>query len=226
MSATFRRKRPAPWDECFTITKLDAAKRQLHTAIELWFAERDPVSVHTLAVAAYEIAHFVSGKRGRTEALIFDSKIIKPQYINEWNIFIKKAANFFKHANRDPDASIEFKPTLSEFFIAVAIRALEICGEEETDTELAFMFWLQIHRPELFCDAFIERIQRLFPVDLLDEARTIEKPLFLNAFLESRKRAHSSGFRRRLGAPDAVLGIVDATHGIVLDEDGPLLPYP
>jgi hypothetical protein len=37
------------------ITKLDAAKRQLATAIRLYFEDRDPVSVHTLVMAAGEI---------------------------------------------------------------------------------------------------------------------------------------------------------------------------
>ena len=32
-----------------TVTKLDAARRQLRTAIRLWFEEGDPVSIHTLA---------------------------------------------------------------------------------------------------------------------------------------------------------------------------------
>ena len=46
-----------------TLSKLDAATRQLSTAIELWFDERDAVSVHTLAFAAYEIIHVLSKKK-------------------------------------------------------------------------------------------------------------------------------------------------------------------
>jgi hypothetical protein len=46
-----------------TIGKLDAARRQLSTAITLWFGSDDPVSIHTLAHAAYEIIHTVSRKR-------------------------------------------------------------------------------------------------------------------------------------------------------------------
>jgi hypothetical protein len=40
-----------------TISKFDAARRQLNTAITLWFADGDPVAIHTLAYAAYEIIH-------------------------------------------------------------------------------------------------------------------------------------------------------------------------
>jgi hypothetical protein len=45
------------------IGKLDAARRQLQTAIALWFDERDPVAIHTLSVAAYEIVHTISKQR-------------------------------------------------------------------------------------------------------------------------------------------------------------------
>jgi hypothetical protein len=36
----------------FDVSELDAARRQLRTAIELFFEDRDPVSVHTLIHAA------------------------------------------------------------------------------------------------------------------------------------------------------------------------------
>ena len=40
---------------CIQVSKLDAACRQLESAIELFFADRDPVSIHTLAAAAYNL---------------------------------------------------------------------------------------------------------------------------------------------------------------------------
>lgn len=47
-----------------TVKKLEA-KRQLHTAITLWFADKDQVSVHTLACAAYQIVHDINrNKKG------------------------------------------------------------------------------------------------------------------------------------------------------------------
>ena len=39
--------------ESLTIPKLEAAKRQLETAIALFFDHGDPVSIHTLAVQRY-----------------------------------------------------------------------------------------------------------------------------------------------------------------------------
>jgi hypothetical protein len=34
----------------FTVTKLECARRQLDTAIELWFGDGDPISIRTLTV--------------------------------------------------------------------------------------------------------------------------------------------------------------------------------
>src|SRR3954447_21828987 len=91
------------------LTKVEAARRQLRTAIELWFAEGDPVSIHTLAFAAYEIFHFISKKRNPSRRdLVFDSRIVKDKYRKQWNDIIKREANFFKHADRDADGTIDF----------------------------------------------------------------------------------------------------------------------
>ena len=44
------------------ITKLDAARRQLDTAIELFFANGDFVSIHALAYAAYTLTRNLCDK--------------------------------------------------------------------------------------------------------------------------------------------------------------------
>jgi hypothetical protein len=87
----------------------------------MWFNDEDPVSVHTLAFAAYEIIHVVSKARGRSRDLLFDTAIIKDQFRSEWNIAMKRSANFFKHAKkeRDVEAYIDFAPEVSELFIIV-----------------------------------------------------------------------------------------------------------
>ena len=60
--------------ETIRISKLEAARRQLRTAITLWFTGGDPVAIHSLAFAAYEILHAISEKRDPNRIdLIFDS---------------------------------------------------------------------------------------------------------------------------------------------------------
>ena len=48
--------------EKIRVSKLDAARRQLDCAIELWFAGKDEVSIHTLAAAAHQIISDINKK--------------------------------------------------------------------------------------------------------------------------------------------------------------------
>jgi hypothetical protein len=49
------------------ITKLDAAIRQLDTAITLWFTEADTISIHTLACSAHQIIHDINQQKGHRD---------------------------------------------------------------------------------------------------------------------------------------------------------------
>jgi hypothetical protein len=77
---------------------VEAAQRQLRTAITLWFDDGDAVSVHTLAFAAYEIFHAVSEHRDPYRRdLLFDTFLIKDEFRRDWNKLVRREANFFKH---------------------------------------------------------------------------------------------------------------------------------
>ncbi len=123
------------------ISKLDAARRQLRTAITLWFNNGDPVSVYALAFAAYEIFHMVSVKRDpHRRELFFDTSIIKDEYRREWRGHIRREANFFKHGDRDPEAVIDFNPEMSQWFIFFSILGRESCGESASLENRLFIF--------------------------------------------------------------------------------------
>jgi hypothetical protein len=49
------------------ISKLEAAQRQLHAAIRLFFAGEDKLAIHTVASAAYQIIADLKKERGRDE---------------------------------------------------------------------------------------------------------------------------------------------------------------
>jgi hypothetical protein len=165
-----------------TIEKLDAAKRQLQTAIRLWFDEGDPVSIHTLAFAAYEIAHVVSKKHNRHRySLLFDAFVVPEENRAAWNIAIKKHAGFFKHANKDWDASIKFAPAMSIVFMIGAGAGLRLAGEPHSLEELALLFWLLIHKPEWINSDTRKLIQSRIPVKHLMAMKTIPKQQFLEA---------------------------------------------
>jgi hypothetical protein len=169
------------------VDKLDAAVRQLRTAITLWFCDGDPVAVHALAYASYEVIHTVSKKRnpGRRD-LLFDSLMIKEEQRSEFNISLKKAAYFFKHADRNPDAELEFDPGLSDSFILYSICGREQCGAPQSDEESTFLWYLEIHHPE-----FVAKGRKPFtdvlPVEGVELIRGLSRRKFFETMAEVRR---------------------------------------
>lgn len=142
------------------ISKLDAAKRQLETVIRLYFASGDPVSIHTLTAAAYNIIRDVNKNRGGDPLFAKDRFLnhIKEGHENDVRILINAAENFFKHADRDHDSTIDFNPDQSEFLIfegCIAYR--ELTGESPPLLRL-FEVWFIAQHPKYF--KFNEENQR------------------------------------------------------------------
>ena len=161
-----------------TISKLDAARRQLQTAVTLWFTGGDPVSTHALAYAAYENLHAVSKKRNpNRHDLLFDLAVIKEESRKEVNAMIKRHANFFKHGDRDAEAVVDFNPVLSETFILFAIKGLELCGESMSDEFLVFNNWMRIEIP-LSRRGRRNRLVNSIPVENLAKLRALPEDDF------------------------------------------------
>jgi hypothetical protein len=85
------------------ISKLEAARRQLDTAIKLYFDNEDSLSVHTLAYASFRLLFdLYPNFSGDGYAAKIDEMI---QSIG-WTQF-NATANFLKHADRDADQLLD-----------------------------------------------------------------------------------------------------------------------
>jgi len=162
------------------IPKITAARAQLKTAIEMWFADGDTVSIHTLACAAHQIIHDINTNQKGPD-LIFDSAIIKDERRKEWIRRMKKESNFFKHADTDPVEIIEFDPQSSEFFIIMSINGLLIFGIEGNVAETAFFRWFCLHNPDFLTDAGKKSLVDRIPVNIV-EVRQFKRKEFFDAF--------------------------------------------
>jgi hypothetical protein len=169
-----------------TIGKLDAARRQLHAAIREWFCGGDPVVIHTLACAAYEIIHDISLKRNPNRSdLLFDSDHIKDEYRRDWKDLLRKPANFFKHADRDGDSVIEFNPKQSDGFILFSIRGVSLCGERFNTAESAWMMWLQIQHPRHLTEKGRKLFADNIPIDSLEYTRSMAPAEFFREYCKA-----------------------------------------
>ncbi len=98
------------------ITKLQAAQKQLNVAIFLFFSDYDLISVHTLAAASRGILYDLAKKENISPNLW----VIKKWYRQSYEIFIRKAQNFFKHAWEIRDSkntSFDFKEEMTEMLL-------------------------------------------------------------------------------------------------------------
>lgn len=86
--------------ETMTIDKAEAARRQLETAIDLYFDDADSLSVHTLAFASLKVLFDLYPHRNQDGFAAQLDEIVKKE---GWKA-MSGVANFLKHADRDPDA--------------------------------------------------------------------------------------------------------------------------
>jgi len=133
------------------ISKLDAAKRQLETAIILYFHEADPVSIHALASAGYDVLNDLNRRTGGTPMMIKDRFIneIKPEHRKMLLAKINKARNFFKHASRDSDTSLDFSPGQSELLLLDACDKYRQISNEFPPLFKLFRSWYMLKHPDL-----------------------------------------------------------------------------
>lgn len=163
------------------IHKLDAAKSQLDQAIKLWFSEGDAISIYTLAAAAHQIIHDVLNKKGKE--LAFNNQAI-PKPVRRAAIkTLTDPANFFKHADRDPDRTLKFSPKNTELLILFSVAGLTFLGEEQTDLHRVYLNWLTFNRPDVITIGSHSEFRESLPINQLNDIRRMSKQEFFDAFI-------------------------------------------
>ena len=130
------------------ISKLDAARRQIDAAIQLYFGRRDDVSIHTLGSAALGIINALLVKAGHPETMPLDN--VREEYREERGRILREDANFFKHADRDPDSILNFKPEMNEFVLVQCLGGYRKLTGESTEDMMVFQTWMTVWMPEIF----------------------------------------------------------------------------
>jgi len=124
------------------VSKLEAARRQLRSAIRMLFDGADPVAVHTLVgaasvLAADLVAHHHPDEQWETLAKNANN-LTSTQYFE----VARATQNFLKHAYKDVDAIHEFNPIDTDALAVGAIRNLANFGKlglEESALELWYI---------------------------------------------------------------------------------------
>jgi len=118
------------------ITKLDAAHRQIDSAIALYFDEGDEISIHTLVGAAHILITDLSSAANQ-ETLI--QRYIRPERRREFEGAIRAPQNFLKHADKDPHAALDFDPHVTELLLLIEIETFRALAGGITDAMNVFL---------------------------------------------------------------------------------------
>ncbi len=130
------------------IDKICAARRQLQVAIWMFFERKDPVAIHTITWAAYQILIDICKQKG-IQREIEDSEVLKEMgRLNEVITAIRKPHNFFKHSENDSDASIKFFPDSNYPLLMMSCQYfLKLTGDLFIEGKV-FQCWFCLKHPE------------------------------------------------------------------------------
>jgi hypothetical protein len=166
---------PAPrWTK---VTKIDAAKRQVQQALQLWFDDGDAVSIHTLLYAAVEILDGLV-KRKTGKRLFFGNEAMAA--IPGMLQLIKSWPNFFKHGRLwELDKVLNFNPEANMVLICACVDGLDKLEGKRTHLASAFAYWCLVNDPDLIGG---ERADHM-TTEELRHLRALSKREFLEQFL-------------------------------------------
>ncbi len=149
-------------NEHLLLNKFDVAKQQLETAIELYFHEKDPISIHTLAGAARQIIFDINKKQNglpMTTDLHFKNKEDEKTYLKA----LKESMLFFKHAKEDTEEIHLFNSGRNDFFLYDACEKYRTLAKEKNPYMEIFEVWFKFKYQEAY--------------NFSNEAKSILKPM-------------------------------------------------
>jgi len=134
-----------------TVTKLDAAKRQLCTAIRMFFADYDVLSVYTLAHAALEIFERRPKKEGGPKIRHFDVLKTTCPHLNEkdaWD-YLHSVKNFFKHGGSLKSSVVFHEEAVDSVLYFACCNCVNETAPDQPVQVDAFIIWFLATKAEI-----------------------------------------------------------------------------
>jgi hypothetical protein len=144
------------------ISKLEAARRQMDTAIRLYFTDSDPISIHVLAAAAFEILKDLD-KHGPKTGTFYDriENVVKPGFEKQVINAMRDAQNFLKHAEQEPDRVLDFWLGHPEMLLGVACDKYRELAAEQSAEMIVFGTWFGIQNTHVLRTEIAERLRQI-----------------------------------------------------------------
>ena len=157
------------------VNKIDAARRQIETAIRLLFSNEDPVAIHTLVAAGCRILRDLASKRPTAKFHQAFVDLIKPGMESEAWKALNRAANFFKHADHDPSEILtDVNEEANDGLLLMSCFYYRDLGYQPTATMYAFVSWFSALHPNLLKDD--AQMKDLLSIPDLEHFRSLRRP--------------------------------------------------
>lgn len=166
---------------CIQLTKIEAAKHQIESAIWLWFVDEDIVSVQTLAGAAHRLLRELAASRG-TRPWPLTEAYVRKESTPRRTLWSEDAVGYFEIAKREE--CYEVSEQWTELNLFDAVMSYGSLAPERAGSALMSTFVVRfgVERQDLFVDdAFsllekrvsssfnLERLEGLSRMDFLKE---------------------------------------------------------
>ncbi len=165
------------------LSKIEAAKRQIESAIWLWFVGEDMVSVHTLAASAHRILLEVASIWGASAWPTTEAYL--PGRTEEGTrVRSDDAVTYFQDAKHEENYQISEQWT--ELYLFDAVMAYSNLARDHGGSALMSTYVVRfgVQRPDLFlAEAFSlleEKVSKTFNVERLEQLSKID---FLKEFI-------------------------------------------
>jgi hypothetical protein len=165
------------------LSKLEAARRQIESAIWLWFVGDDLVSVHALTAAAHRLLLELAALR-ETAAWPYTAAYLPKRTYKDRPTRSQNPVTFFKHAKKKE--TYEVSEQWTELYLFDAVMAYTNLANDRSASALmsTFVLRLGVQRQDLFVpDAFSlleRRVSKTFNLERLERLSKIE---FLKEFI-------------------------------------------
>lgn len=150
------------------ISHLDAAKRELETAVRLFLNYGDPVSIHLLGHSSLDMLRNLGNKQG-INSFVFDEMVnmVKKPRQKEFIDAIRAPGNYFKHVDKGQKDTITFPPETTEYLLYDASLIYEKLTKERYALFQAFILFFGITHK----NAFYKNIQEKFDLKVKEAER-------------------------------------------------------
>lgn len=135
------------------VDKVEAARRQMDTAVRLLFANEDPLPIHTLVMAAFGILKDLSSGRPDLFWPQVLEAIVRPEKRQALWRTLNASSNYLKHADKDPSAILsDFREESNDSMLVLGALYYQGLGYPLTTEMQAIITWYLATRPDVLSE--------------------------------------------------------------------------